>query len=149
MKAFAIKDDTVSKSRELAYLLYYEMPRMFFIEIPEQTTEWEAPLLLSSFVKNGKYTVDAYWSRKWVQQRIVPPDRQNLENGLKEYDEFSLLELSGGRCAQDECYIESVSEDEIYEKMQDRFGKKVKNAVPLENQDILLFLKMIWLKNAV
>lgn len=144
MKAFAIKDDTVSKSRELAYLLYYEMPRMFFIEISEQTTEWEAPLLLSSFVKDGKYTVDAYWSRKWVQQRIVPPDRQNLgeilrKNGLKEYDEFSLLELSGGKCAQDECYIEPVSEDEVYEKMQDRFGKKVKNAVPLENQDILLF----------
>lgn len=47
----------------------------------------------------------------------------------------------GGRCAQDECYIESVSEDEIYEKMQDRFGKKVKNAVPLENYDILLFFE--------
>ena len=127
MKAFAIKDDTVSKSRELAYLLYYEMPRMFFIEISEQTTEWEAPLLLSSFVKG----------------EIL------RKNGLKEYDEFSLLELSGGKCAQDECYIEPVSEDEVYEKMQDRFGKKVKNAVPLENYDILLFLKMIWLKNAV
>ena len=87
MKAFAIKDDTVSESRELAYLLYYEMAKMFFIEIPEQTSEWEVPLLLSSFVKRKKYTVDAYWSKKWVQMRIIPPDRQNLgeilrENGL-------------------------------------------------------------------
>lgn len=146
MKAFAIKDDTVSKGRALAYLLYYEMPKMFFIEIPEQTTEWEAPLLLSSFVKKKMYTVDAYWSKKWVQQRVIPPDRQNLgeilrKNGMKEYDEFDLLMLAEGRCAQDECYIESVREHEVYEKMRERFSKKVKNAVPLAGQDVLLFFE--------
>ena len=42
-----------------------------------------------------------------MQQRIVPTDRQNLgeilrDNGLKEYDEFELLMLATGRCAQDD-----------------------------------------------
>lgn len=146
MKAFAIKDDTVSESRELAYLLYYEMAKMFFIEIPEQTSEWEVPLLLSSFVKRKKYTVDAYWSKKWVQMRIIPPDRQNLggilrENGLEEYDEFELLFILEGRCAQDDCYIEPVREDYVWQKMGDRFARKLKNAVPLEKQNVLLFFQ--------
>ena len=146
MKTFAIKDDTVSRHRALAYLLYYEIAKMFFVEISEQTTEWEAPLLLSSFIKRGQYTVDHFWSRKWVQQRIIPPDRQNLgeilrENGLREYDEFEFLILSDGRCAQDDCYIEPVDADEIYKNMKGRHGKKIRSAVPLQSQDILLFFK--------
>ncbi len=40
--------------------------------------EWEAPLLLSSYVKRGLYSVGAEDSLLWVRLRIVPPDRQNL-----------------------------------------------------------------------
>lgn len=146
MKTFAIKDSTVSREKPLAYLLYYEVPRMFFIEIPEETSEWEAPLLLSSFVKRKKYTVDDFWSKKWVQQRIIPPDRQNLgeilrENGLEEYDEFSLLLLAEGRCAQDDCYIEPVEPAEVYERMRERFGRKIRSAIPLPEENVLLFFE--------
>ncbi|MBR2823489.1 MAG: hypothetical protein IKE24_07385 [Clostridia bacterium] len=43
----------------------------------------------------------------WVQQLIVPQDRQNIgqvlkENGLGVYDEFQLLMLTMGRCAQED-----------------------------------------------
>jgi len=36
--------------------------------------------------------MDSFWGGKFVAQRIIPPDRQNLgsilkENGLKAYDE--------------------------------------------------------------
>ena len=44
------------------------------------------------FFEKGQKTINAYWSRIWVQQRIVPSDRQNLgmimrDNGLDFYDE--------------------------------------------------------------
>lgn len=57
-------------------------------------------------MKRKQYTVNAYWSKVWVQQRIAPTDRQNLgqilkDNGLDEYDEFQLLMLANGRCVQD------------------------------------------------
>lgn len=56
----------------------YEREETFHIEISESVDEWEAPLILSSFVKRGVRALDPYWSRVWVEQRIVPRDRQNL-----------------------------------------------------------------------
>ena len=100
MKIFAIKTDENEKT--LAYLLYYEKEKSFYIELPDKADPWETPLILSSFAKKNITTVNSYWSKIWVQQRIVPSDRQNLgqilkENNLTEYDEFELLMLSGGR----------------------------------------------------
>ena len=106
MRAYAIRDASIDKSRDLAWLLYYEREDTFHIEISDNVDEWEAPLILSSFVKRGVRALDPYWSRVWVEQRIVPRDRQNLgmilkENGLKEYDVHRLLVLADGRCAQE------------------------------------------------
>ena len=56
----------------------YEREETFHIEISESVDEWEAPLILSSFVKRGVRALDPYWSRVWVEQRIIPRDRQNL-----------------------------------------------------------------------
>ena len=75
--------------------------KQFYIELPENADAWETPLLLDSFVKRGETTVNSYWSKIWVQQRIVPIDRQNIgeilrDNHLKEYDEYELLMLAMG-----------------------------------------------------
>ena len=118
MRIFAIKDDTLSQEIVLGYLIYYENAKAFYIELPDDADPWETPLLLSSFVKRGERSVSSYWSRLWVQQRIIPRDRQNIgqvlkENGLKEYDEFQLLMLTMGRCAQDECYLEEINSAEL------------------------------------
>lgn len=113
MKIFAVKDEEDFSRKALAYLLYYERPKQFYIELPDDADPWETPLILSSFAKQGERTINAYWSKLWVQQRIVPMDRQNLgqilkDNGLKEYDEFDLLMLADGRCAQDNYYLEPI-----------------------------------------
>ena len=91
MKIFAVKSDEYTPSKTLAWLIYYERAKCFYIEIPENADPWETPLILSSFLKRGEKTVNAHWSKVWVQQRIVPTDRQNLgqilkDNGLKEYE---------------------------------------------------------------
>ena len=110
MKLFAIRDESAIEQIDLAYLLYYEVEKRFYIELPENADPWETPLLLSTFIKKGKTSINSYWSKIWVQQRIVPTDRQNLgqvlkDNNLQEYDEFDLLMLSMGRCAQDDYFI--------------------------------------------
>ena len=78
MRIFAIRDGNADVPKDLAYLFYYEKDKTFYIELPEGADEWETPLLLSSFVKRGETTVNPYWSKLWVQQRIIPTDRQNL-----------------------------------------------------------------------
>ena len=146
MKIFAIRDETDNARKDLAYLLYYETDKRFYIELPEDADPWETPLLLSSFAQKGEHTVNSYWSRLWVQQRIVPSDRQNIGqilrvNGLKTYDEYGLLMLSNGRCEQDDYYLVPMDERALPEKILRRFRRKVEDVVPLQNCCLLVFFR--------
>ena len=146
MKIFAIRDEFALNQIDLAYLLYYEVEKRFYIELPESADPWETPLLLSSFVKKGETSVNSYWSKLWVQQRIVPTDRQNLgqvlrDNRLKEYDEFGLLMLSMGRCAQDDYYLVPVEEGQLPAQIPKRFARLIEDVVPLENFELLVFFR--------
>lgn len=146
MKIFAIRDSTDSTHKDLAYLLYYEANKQFYIELPEDADPWETPLLLDSFVQKGEHTVNSYWSRIWVQQRIVPSDRQNIgqilrDNGLKAYDEYALLALSSGRCEQDDYYLEPIDEASLPPQVTRRFSRKIEDVVPLQNYCLLIFFR--------
>lgn len=144
MKIFAIRDESAQLQKDLAYLLYYEQEKRFYIELPETADPWETPLLLDSFVKRGEHTVNSYWSLIWVQQRIIPQDRQNLaqvlrDNGLKEYDEFKLLMLAMGRCAQDDYYLVPLAGDELPREIVKRFETRIEDVLPLDNFCLLVF----------
>ena len=146
MKIFTIRDESAANQIDLAYLLYYESEKRFYIELPENADPWETPLLLSSFLKKGETSINSYWSKIWVQQRIVPTDRQNLgqvlrDNNLKEYDEFSLLMLSMGRCAQDDYYIVPIEEMQLPEQIRRRFEKLIEDVIPLDNFSLLVFFR--------
>ena len=146
MKIFAIRDNSVSAQKNLAYLFYYEGADRFYIEIPDEADPWEVPMILDTFVKKGQYTVDFHWSRTWVQQRIVPSDRQNLgqilkDNGLKEYSEYQLLLLAMGRCAQDDCYLVPVAEEEVPASIRKREQRRVEDVVPLPDFELLVFFR--------
>lgn len=146
MKIFAVRDENDAKNKNLAYLFYYEREKLFFIELPDDADPWETPLLLDSFAKRRIRTVNAYWSKLWVQQRIVPPDRQNLgqilkENGLDTYDEYELLMLSKGRCAQDDYYLVPLSQQDLPEAFTQRYAYKVEDVIPLENRNLLVFFR--------
>ena len=146
MKIFAIRDETDKSRKDLAWLLYYEIPKKFYIELPDGADPWETPLLLSSFAKDGRTSVNSYWSGLWVQQRIVPTDRQNIrqilhDNGLKEYDEYGLLMLSRGRCAQDDYYLVPISESKLPEAIRLRLTRRLEDIVPLQKNTLLCFFQ--------
>lgn len=145
MKIFAIRDESDKDEKNLAYLFCYERENRFYIELPDDADPWETPMLLASVLKKGEHTVNAYWSKIWVQQRIVPQDRQNIgrilrENGLKEYSEYKLLIANRGRCSQDSCYLVPIEEKDLPEMYVERQIYKVEDAVPLsENRLMVLF----------
>lgn len=146
MKIFAIRSESMRKAKNLAYLIYYEKEKTFYIELPEDADEWETPLILSSYLKKGEKTVNSYHSKMWVQQRIVPADRQNLgqilkENNMDTYDEFDLLMLSKGRCSQDDYYLYPLSPDKLPNDFASRFSKRIEDVVPLKNNYILVFFR--------
>ncbi len=142
MKICAIKDESIQQ-RIIGYLFYYEKSKMFFLELSDAIDEKEFPIFLSSFVRKGSFSVDHEWSARWVQQRIVPTDRQNLgmilrENRLKEYDVFRLLMLGNGRCAQDDCAIVPVKKEQLPEWMTGRLKKRLAFAAVLSEWNLLL-----------
>ena len=146
MKIFAIRDESAEIQKDLAYLLYYEMEKRFYIELPDDADPWETPLLLDSFARKGEKTVNSYWSQLWVQQRIIPTDRQNLgeilrDNGLKEYDEFDLLMLAMGRCAQDDYYLVPLEENDLPKEIIKRFSTKIEDVLPLDDYCLLVFFR--------
>lgn len=145
MKIFSIRDED-NPQKDLGYLLYYETEKRFYIELPDDADPWETPLLLSSFLKKGQSTVNSYWSKVWVQQRIVPSDRQNLgailrDNNLKIYDEYDLLMLSMGRCAQDNYYLVPMEQGGLPPEIEKRFEKRIEDIVPLEHFGLLVFFR--------
>ena len=144
MRIFAIKDETLSPDVTLAYLIYLEPSGSFCIEIPDETDAWDLPHVLSSFARLGVRSIGRYWSRRWVQYRLVPPERQNIgqilrDSGLKEYDEFPLLMRSMGRCEQDDCYLEEIPEEELPPFLQKRWENRIDEVIPLESPNLLLF----------
>ncbi len=143
MTVFEIRDKAC-KGSLLGYLFYYDRSRRFFTELLSDTDEWTCPFIFSDLVKKGIYSIDSIRSCKFVAQRIIPPDRQNLgsilkENGLKEYDEYKLLLLSEGRCSQDELYLVRISEKNIIAEISKRLAGKVQDVMPLGNRKVLVF----------
>ena len=140
MKLYAIRDDN---KRACAYLFCYPKSKEFVIELNNKADHWETPMLLSSFAKKGILSIDPYHSKMWIQQRIVPYERQNIgqilkDNGLKAYDELKLLELSDGRCAQDDYYIERLDPSDLPKSIKNRLGKRLSSCAALCSGQYLL-----------
>ncbi|MCR4656719.1 MAG: hypothetical protein K5770_10885, partial [Lachnospiraceae bacterium] len=135
---FEIRDE--EENREVGILLYYEKGRCFIVELMDGLDEWSAPFLFASYVKKGVFTIPRGDSLVWVQNRIIPPSRQNIDmilknHHLKEYDEMKFLELSGGKCSQDSLYIEGVKELPGY--VLRRQAHNIAECSILEDRDLL------------
>lgn len=140
MKHFRIYDQ--DNQIEIGTLLYYEGDRAFIIELREELDAWTAPLMFAGMVERGIYTVPRKLGILWVRERIIPPDRQNISSILanhhmKEYDEMKLLELSGGRCAQDGMVIER--QEQLSDYVLQRQKKNLVDVVPCDGNELLCF----------
>lgn len=145
MIVFEIRNKA-EKGRLLGYLFYYERSKRFFAKLLSELDEWNAPFIFSGHIRRGEYDIDSVWSKKFVEQRIIPSDRQNLgsilkENGLKSYDECKLLQLSDGRCAQDELYVVRIPEKDIVPEIRYRINQNVIEVMTLKGFRVIVFFK--------
>ena len=145
MKSYAIYDEDLDRTSAIGYLFYYEKSESFVIELCEDLDEWEAPLLFQKLIREKRYTISSENSLMWVKERVIPSGRQNIGSilkkyKLKEYSEIAMLELSNGRCSQDNCYISELREEEIPTDIVERMRKNIWEVFPTEeNQLICLF----------
>lgn len=126
----------------LGYVLYFENTKSFYIELEKNINPQKLPIVLDIFYGRKIYSINDYYSKLWLKDRVVPIDRQNIgdllkDAKLKEYDLFKLLILNNGRCSNDE--YELVPIDYIPEILQQRFKYKVNDVVALTDNRILCF----------
>lgn len=146
MKIYAIRDEVRPKDALTGYLVYYENAKAFYVELEDGLDPWDAPPVFSELAARGEYSIGRYRSLRWVRSRIVPRDRQNIgqilrENRLAGYDEHALLMLSMGRCEQDDLYLEEVPCDPLPGLLERRWKTKVEDAVPLTAPNLLVFFR--------
>ena len=123
--------------------MYDPKSARFFIELPEDEDPWMLPPPLDSYAKRGIYSVFSDKAAGWIEQRIIPRDRQNLgmilkENGLKSYDPYRLLVLADGRCAQDDCFIVPVGQETLPAAVWRRLQEKVLDVIPLKGSRVIV-----------
>ena len=144
MQTYVLRDEDIG-DRNLAYFFYYPSKKEWYIELEDDVTEWDLPMILDHFAKRGERSIPSYWSRRFVENRIVPSDRQNLgsilkNNKLSEYDEFALFVLAEGRCAQDFCHIKKCNPNEIPANIVERRNKRIDFAWMLSEKSMLVFM---------
>jgi len=114
-----------------------------YIELNEGLEEY--PIFFQSFINKNKYTINSYWTYKWINERIVPYERGNINSILKDnkipyYNELLLLISSKGNSSMDDNYIEEIKESDLDDKIKNRMEYHIIDFIPLDNQ-LIVFLK--------
>lgn len=129
MKICKVVDESMDQ-RDVGYLFYYENEDAFVIELSDDLSCEEVSIFFEPFVERGELTLNSKWSKYWVSQRVVPTDRQNLgqilrDNKLKDYNKYRLLMLGHGRCAQDDYAVIKVDASELPAWVKERMKKRI------------------------
>ena len=141
MKYFDIFDSENGYS--VGTLIYFEREKAFITELVSGLDEWSAPLLFASYVKRGILTIPRDVSLAWIRERIIPSNRQNINqilknHKLKEYSEIKFLEISEGKCSQDSLIIKKT--EVIPEYVKKRMQSNISDVL-VSDDSLLVFFK--------
>ena len=144
MKIYEIRNYQDKSIPVQAYLFYFSESAIFRIELLDQANPWDLPASLFPYARKGITTLNSMHSHMVISDRIIPRDRQNIGMILKEhkmetYDEYAMLMLAKGRCAQDEFELKETSLEDLPESLQKRLNHRLKDFVIEEDRTILAF----------
>lgn len=114
-----IIDSSYGKDEECAILTYDDESDQYAIRIPKGIDCNRLPAIPAILAQKGVYDIDDRFARRFVIERIIPPDRQNIGEilrvvGLSYYQEFPLLMYCSGRCCMDDFWLEEINnEDDV------------------------------------
>lgn len=112
LKRFKIVNQSNPKEIN-AILIYNTETDKYTISIPRNISQSNLPAILKLLYNKGQFEIDDTWSRKFISERVVPADRQNIGKimrkvGMKRYDEINFLEYNAGKSCMDDFYLEQL-----------------------------------------
>jgi hypothetical protein len=107
LRRYLITDDT---GTDYGTLVYEADARTWKLDINPERTWDDTPLSLAIYIRQGIYSLDARQSLTWVRDRLLPPNRHNINHILREldmseYDEAAFIEKTRGVSANDYLYL--------------------------------------------
>ena len=69
--------------------------------------------LIYMWSKKGRKIIDGMDARRWVHDRVCPPERHNIRDilkayGLPRYSATRILDMNCGRCDKDDLWFEEI-----------------------------------------
>lgn len=138
MKIYAVKDINYI----FAYLFINDRKDNCYLELIEDLPYY--PLFLDLFIKKNKKIINNYYTMKWINERVIPYERQNIidilkDNNLKYYNEISMFIMAGGRSSMDNTYLAEIKYQDIDDKIKNRRNKLIKDFINLKENLIVFF----------
>ena len=138
MKIYLIKD----KEFDYGYLFVDNKYENCYIELIEGDIDY--PVFFYEFVKKKKYMINTYWTKKWIEERVIPSSRHNIndilrDNGFKLYSEILLFLKVSGRSSMDDCYLKRIKYENLNEQIKNRLNKHITDFIYLKNKGLIIF----------
>ena len=140
LKIFAIKN----KTKTYGYLFIDLENDDCYIELNEGLDDY--PVFFDIFIRKNKYIIESYWTRKWIEERVIPADRQNIndilrDNGFPYYNELLMIIASKAHSSMDDNFLEEIKYKNIDNIVIERRKHLIKDFIYLKekNKSIVFF----------
>lgn len=115
MRVFAVFNPLVRKRRACAWVKYEPGQDSYSIELADWAGFDDLPLALALAAQRGERTVTGPRARSWVESRVPPANRHNIDqvlhaNAFEEHYLPALLRATRGRSSHDDFLLEEVAE---------------------------------------
>ena len=133
------------KNKDIIYGYLYVSKNLdnAYIELIEGDLDY--PIFFNIFAQKGIYTINCDFTKKWILERVIPYERQNIsailkENNLKAYNEYEMFILSKGKSSMDDTSIEEISLNEVNKQIKERQEILIQDYI-VDKDSILVFFK--------
>lgn len=136
MKIYEIRN----KNNIYGYFYCNDVYEDCYIDLIEGLEEY--PIFFNMFIENKKYTINEYWTLKWIKERVIPYERQNIVEILKSmneitYNEIKIFIKQKGKSSMDDNYLKLINKsNEFIDKRKELL---IKDFIRINNNQLIVF----------
>lgn len=123
MKIFEIRD----VNNIYGYLFSNNDYSDYYIEINDNDNQ---DIFFQMFIDNNEHIINNDWTKKWIEERVIPYSRQNindilLNSKMESYNELELFIKCKGKSSMDNSYLKEITREELSKTVLERRKKRI------------------------